>query len=141
MDEASKLDSATGPASVLVVEDEVLIRMLLADEIRALGYTVVEAANADEAVTVLTSGTWVDLMLTDIQMPGVMDGIALATFVRRAYPGVKVVVASGRADEVRRSAVQVDAIFTKPYDIWGIIAAVRRLIGQEQPLTGRVDRA
>ena len=64
--------------TVLVVEDEVLIRLYLSEEIRAAGFTVIEAASADEAFEVLKSRNDIDLVLTDIRMPGTMDGLQLA---------------------------------------------------------------
>ena len=64
--------------TVLVVEDEVLIRLYLSEEIRAAGFTVIEAASADEAFEVLKSRNDIDLVLTDIRMPGTMDGRQLA---------------------------------------------------------------
>jgi CheY-like chemotaxis protein len=59
----------------LLVEDEVLIRMMLADELRGRGFNVLEAQNADEALTLLQSGVPVGLVLTDVQLPGSLDGI------------------------------------------------------------------
>src|SRR5580698_6723942 len=84
-----------GRPIILVVEDEVLIRMMLADELRGRGFDVVEAQNADEALTLLQSPVPVGLVLTDVQLPGAMDGIGLARLLRAARPELKVVIASG----------------------------------------------
>ena len=67
--------------AVLVVEDEILVRLTMADCLRAAGYVVVEAANATEALAVLTSGEPVDVIFTDVRMPGAMDGLMLARWV------------------------------------------------------------
>jgi CheY-like chemotaxis protein len=79
----------TTDPTILVVEDEILIRMWLADELREAGYRVIETISADEALAVLRGGTYVDLTLTDVQMPGSMDGHALAHAIRSEFPGNK----------------------------------------------------
>lgn len=86
----------TGTPTVLVVEDVVLVRLLLADFLRGRGFGVVEAASADDAVRTLESGPPVDIVLSDIYMPGSsMDGLGLAHWVHDHRPGLKVVLASG----------------------------------------------
>jgi CheY-like chemotaxis protein len=119
-------------ATVLVVEDDVLQRMFLADEMRRAGYNVLEAASAHEAIAILGAGARVDLMITDIDMPGAMDGLALASFVRNEHSTILVVIASGHSAHLRQQSTPVHAIFTKPYDFSAMAAAVRRLIGEEQ---------
>jgi CheY-like chemotaxis protein len=81
--------------TVLVVDDEVLIRMMLCESLRQAGCEVVEAANADEALTVLATTPDPDVLITDVKMPGALDGLELASRVRQARPSVKVVVTSG----------------------------------------------
>ena len=83
------------PATVLVVEDEVLVRLAVADTLRDAGYSVLEAANADEAMTLLASFSEIALVLTDIQMPGSMDGVGLARFIRSTRPELIVILTSG----------------------------------------------
>ena len=80
---------------ILVVEDEVLVRMMIADELRNAGYTVLEASNADEALEVLRHTSEVALVFTDLRMPGSMDGMKFAGFVRSEYPVLKIVLTSG----------------------------------------------
>src|SRR5258708_5647926 len=82
--------------TVLVVEEEVLVRLSLAATLRDEGFFVLEAANADEAVAVLASSTPIDIVLTDVNMPGSLDGVALGRYVRSTRPGLKVIVVSGR---------------------------------------------
>src|ERR1700741_695356 len=75
--------------TILVVEDEVLVRMPISQYLRDCGYRVIEAANAQEAVTVLShEETVVDVVFTDIEMPGALDGFGLAKWVREHRPGV-----------------------------------------------------
>ena len=88
-----------GKSTILVVEDDVLSRMAVSEELREHGYSVIEAATADEALCVLQGPTRVDLLLTDMRMPGAVDGCALARHVRAALPFVKIVMVSGQAPE------------------------------------------
>jgi len=83
--------------TVLIVEDEVLIRMLLSEALRQEGYAVVEAATADEALSVLESSSSPDVLITDVRMPGSIDGFELAAYVRRTKPELKVIITSGHA--------------------------------------------
>ena len=80
---------------MLVVEDETLTRLMLGAELEACGYRVIEAANADEALLILRGNPSVKLLFTDVNMPGVLDGLALAQLARAEHPGVKVIIASG----------------------------------------------
>ncbi len=84
-----------GPATVLIVEDDTLVQLELADWLAELGLTVLTADNADEAIAVLDANPQIDLLLTDIQMPGSMDGIRLAHHVAQRWPPVKIIVTSG----------------------------------------------
>ena len=86
------LESCT--RTVLVVEDDVLIRLMIAEELRQTGFRVVEASSGDEALRCLASGYIVDLIFTDVQMPGKVDGTALARLVARDYPQIRVFMTS-----------------------------------------------
>ncbi|HME23808.1 MAG TPA: response regulator [Acetobacteraceae bacterium] len=83
-----------GPIVIIVAEDESARRMLAAEVLTEAGYTVVEAARADDALAIIKSRA-VDLLFTDVQMPGSMDGLELARYVRRHWPRVAVLIASG----------------------------------------------
>ncbi|CAN5401994.1 hypothetical protein BH09PSE3_BH09PSE3_28110 [soil metagenome] len=102
-------------ATVLVVEDEVLIRLLISDELRDTGLTVVEAGNASEALSYLASDPSVALVFTDVNMPGEMDGLALARQIARDYPAVKILVTSGHLHPTE--GVQNIPLITKPYNL------------------------
>ncbi len=84
------------PETVLFVEDEALIRMDMAEFLRECGYRVHEAANADEALEALQSKFAIDLVFTDINLPGGMDGLELSEWVLSNRPGVRVLVTTGR---------------------------------------------
>ena len=76
---------------VLIVEDELLLRINAADMISAAGFEVVEATNADDAIEILESRRDITVVFTDIQMPGSMDGLKLAHAVRGRWPPIKIV--------------------------------------------------
>jgi CheY-like chemotaxis protein len=86
---------------VLVVEDETLMRMFMADFLDEAGFKVFEAVTADEALTVLQARPDVQVVVTDIEMPGTMNDLELTRVVRKRWPGVGVVISSGRAPPVR----------------------------------------
>src|SRR5262245_15295032 len=112
--------------TVLVVEDEPLIRMMIAGRLREAGCGVIEATGADEAIAVLRSGADVQVVLSDIRMPGSLDGIGLAKFVKSERPELKVVLASGHLPAL--NATEHDGFFAKPYDAERVIAHIRTLV-------------
>jgi two-component system, response regulator PdtaR len=133
-----KPNPAAKQPTVLVVEDEILIRLMIAEELRSCGFAVIEAADADEAETVLQSTVSIDLMFTDVRMPGSMDGAALADRARSLRPDVKIVVTSGQAPEWASSR-SIDAFFRKPYDVEQVIERIRDLMarGEAEEAGGR----
>src|SRR5439155_25246387 len=84
-----------GARTILVAEDEILVRFMAAEHLRAAGFNVIEASNAAEAIDVLQSSEPVDLLFSDIAMPGLMNGAMLARWVYVHRPDVPVVLASG----------------------------------------------
>src|SRR5215475_13915092 len=91
----------TGPehenkaVTVLVVEDEEVMRTKLAEELQEAGYSVVEASDGTEAVEILTLRPDVKIVISDVRMPGPIDGVELCRRVRSGYPGIKIVLSSG----------------------------------------------
>jgi CheY-like chemotaxis protein len=81
---------------VLIVEDEFLVRIDAADMVRAGGFEVVEAADADEAIEILETRSDIAVVFTDIQMPVSIDGLELARAVRGRWPPIKIIATSGR---------------------------------------------
>jgi CheY-like chemotaxis protein len=120
-------DAKQTRSKILVVEDEVLIRMMIADALRYAGCAVVEAASADEAVDVLRTTADVGLVFSDMRMPGYMDGVALAQLVRSQYPAVKVVLSSGQLSA--GDWAEHDGFFRKPYDLARVTKHIKSLIG------------
>lgn len=100
---------------VLIVEDEALIRMHAADMIRDLGFEVIEAADADQAISLLEATSVISVVFTDIQMPGSMDGLRLVAMVRRRWPPVALLVTSGQFRPQDRDLPENAHFIAKPY--------------------------
>ena len=121
--------AATRPPRILVVEDEFLIRLTLSEVLADEGYEVIEAESGDEAMAMLTAGGEIDVLLTDIQLPGSMDGRALVRTVRADRPTLPVIFMTGRPDAMGPSPTGARELFvTKPYLPSEICAALRRLL-------------
>ena len=88
--------SAEPPTNVLVVEDEMVLRMRAVDIVEDAGFTAVEAVNADEALAILESRSDISLLFSDVQMPGSMDGLKLAYAVHERWPSIKIILVSGQ---------------------------------------------
>jgi CheY-like chemotaxis protein len=113
---------------ILVVEDEPLIRLGLASAIEDAGYEVSEAANAGEAIRRLEAEPDILLILTDVDMPGGMDGIALAHYVRDRWPPVHLIVISGKVG-VKPGTLPAGARFvSKPYQEPALLSMVETMI-------------
>lgn len=118
-------------AVVLVVEDDPIIRMGALDLVRSAGYEALEAGDADEAIRILERRSDVDLVFTDVQMPGTVDGIKLAHYIRDRWPPVKLLVASGNAILDESSLPTGSRYFSKPYDDHAIADAMARLLSSD----------
>jgi len=113
-------------ATVLVVEDDVLIRDVLVPALESHGFRVLSAGNADEALKLLAEHS-VDIVFSDIVMPGCMNGAKLAGVVRRDHPGVPVVLASGYSEHAGVPAGT--RIMAKPYELSAVAAMLRQALG------------
>ena len=124
-------DPETQAPTVLVVEDEVLIRMAISDYLRDCGYRVFEAGNGDEAVVILRTDAHVDVVFTDVTIPG-MNGFDLARWVRRERPEVRVVLTSGigKASNDAVDLCEDGPVINKPYDHSEIERRIRALLAQ-----------
>ena len=118
-------------ARILVVEDEVLIRALIAEELRLEGFSVIEADRADDALTYIKTGEQVDLVFSDIQTPGSLNGLQLAQTLRDKYPDIPVMLTSGNA--LARHVGIVEAFVPKPYDVTQTIALISEILAQKSP--------
>jgi CheY-like chemotaxis protein len=138
----------TVPAAhtILIVEDEVLIRLVIAEYLRDCGYTVHEAAHADEAMTILeTVGIGIDLVFTDIRMPaGSMDGFGLAQWIRQHHPDVNVIITSGaaRSTEIAGDLCEQGPLLAKPYEPAAALDRIKQLLarGGRPPGSKKVSR-
>jgi CheY-like chemotaxis protein len=118
-------------ARILVVEDEVLIRAVIAEELRLAGFSVIEAGRADEALTYIKAGEQVDLVFSDIQTPGSLNGLQLAEILRGKYPEIPVILTSGNAPP--RHVGIVEAFVPKPYDVTQTIALISEILAEKSP--------
>jgi CheY-like chemotaxis protein len=123
------LDHSSVPAVVLVVEDEMLLRMRAINMVEDAGYTSLEAVDADEAVAILQSRSDIALLFTDIQMPGSMDGLTLAHAVHKRWPPIKIILVSG---QLKLASIDLPAdsrFFGKPLEAKVMIAQMQSMIG------------
>ena len=117
------------PRTVLVAEDEVFTLMATAEALMEAGFQVILATTADEALQILLSSTPIDLVLTDIRMPGSIDGLGLAHRVRSEWPDMKIVFMSAHLRDMSEAAV-ADAFLCKPFPLSSVIDCVERLLAK-----------
>ncbi len=136
MDEEAETDAAAAllPASsavVLVVEDEAAVRMVIADVLSDLGYTVLEADDGRSGLSIVESGVRIDLLLTDVGLPGGMNGRQLADAVRQRRPGLKVLFITGYAENAVVGSSRMEQgmqVMTKPFAVEALAARVQGMI-------------
>jgi DNA-binding response OmpR family regulator len=118
--------------TILVVEDEVLIRLPLAEYLRDCGYRVFEASNVAEAKAVLDADTPVDLVFSDVNMPGNENGFALAVWIRQLHPNTKVILTSGiaNATEKAEGLCEDGPLLAKPYSQDVVLQRIQSLLRQ-----------
>jgi len=114
-------------AVILIVEDDVLIRMDAAQMIAEGEFDVIEAANADEAIGILETRLDITVVFTDIQMPGSMDGLKLAAAVRDRWPPIKIIATSGQVTIDRKDLPDGGHFLPKPYSSAQILKTLREL--------------
>jgi CheY-like chemotaxis protein len=114
--------------SVLVVEDEFLIRADVVSQLEDAGYRVFEASNADEAIGILDVEPSIRLLFTDIDMPGTMDGLKLAAAVRNRWPPVKIIVTSGHRIVEINDLPDGSMFFSKPYVQGAMLQSMREVL-------------
>lgn len=113
--------------AVLLVEDEPLIMLHLASVVEELGFEALQAFNAKEAIDILMSRSDIRIVFTDIDMPGTMDGIALAAVVRNRWPPIDIIIGSGHRRPTEIELPARGAFFSKPYDEDALKAALRSM--------------
>ena len=117
-------------AVILVVEDNAIIRMCAVALVTAAGFEALEASDADGAIIILETRPDIHLVFTDVNMPGSMDGIKLSHYIRKRWPPVKLIVASGQTIIEEGHLPPGARFFRKPYDEGSIIEAMTGLLAQ-----------
>jgi DNA-binding response OmpR family regulator len=134
---SSRLDSSPAktnarPATVLLVEDEILIRAAVAEYLRKLGYMVIEAGDADEAIAVFSAGELIDVVLCDIDLPGTMNGLSLARWINQRHSAPPVLLTSGRiARPARKTAAGF--VMAKPYRLAELAERLESILASGDP--------
>ena len=113
---------------VLIVEDEILVRMDAVEVIEAGGFEAVEAKNADDAIAILEQRNDIVLIFTDIDMPGSMDGLKLAHFVKDRWPPIKIIATSGHAKITANDLPEGVRFMPKPYKATEVADTIHQLI-------------
>ena len=122
--------SASNRPVVLIVEDDLLLRMEAIGMIEAVGFAVVEAANADDAIDILEGRRDITVVFTDIQMPGSMDGLKLARAVRGRWPPIKIIATSGHVHVRETDLPEGGRFLPKPYSPGQVTGVLRELISR-----------
>src|SRR6478609_3054976 len=121
---------STDVPKVLVVEDEMVLRMRAIDIVEDAGFTPIEAVNADDAFAILESRSDVDLLFTDIQMPGTMDGLKLAHAVHARWPSIKIMLVSGQVTPTETEKPVNSRFYGKPLEVKKMIAELQEMLGE-----------
>ena len=120
---------AVAPSVVLVVEDELMLRMRAVDIVEDAGFIPVEAVNADEAIEILESRNDISVLFTDIQMPGSMDGLRLAHLVHSRWPHIKIILVSGQIAVTDADKPEASRFFPKPLEIQQMVLELQAMVG------------
>jgi len=123
--------SSSKSKTILVVEDEPAIRLMIAEALRNDGLGVIEAGSGDEALQVIESGVPLSLVFADVRLPGSLDGVALVSRLRKTRPDLKLAVASRYSPEWP-SPNLADAFIGKPYDVKRTVNRLKALLNSER---------
>jgi len=116
--------------TILVVEDEVLIRLVVAEYLRECGYRVHEAVSAEEAILILQAPeVSIDIVFSDVEMSGNMDGFGLARWVRSNMPDIQVILTSGaeRSADIAGTLCEAGPLMKKPYHTQEVVDRIKQL--------------
>jgi CheY-like chemotaxis protein len=125
---AASASQAADQPLILLVEDNAVIRVMTRDFLRDTGYQIVEAADGEEALAIMEAGLSPALLVSDIRMPGSINGLKLLALMRKLYPGIPVLLASSQLPRDHEGHVDV-AFLPKPYTPSALASAVQGLIG------------
>ena len=113
---------------IVVADDEIGIRLLIAEVLEEAGFEVLEAADGTEAVRLIGATADIDLVITDINMPG-LDGFAVGGHARARHPGIPILFVSGRYDDVSdRTTIEGYQFLRKPFHLDALLGEVRKLL-------------
>lgn len=115
---------------VLIVEDEMMLRMRATDIVEDAGFMPVEAINADEAISILETRSDITVLFTDIQMPGSIDGLKLAHAVHKRWPAIKIMLVSGRVNPSDSEKPAESRFFAKPLSAERMIIELQAMVGE-----------
>src|ERR1700710_1343441 len=116
--------------NVLIVEDEMVLRMRAVDIVEDAGFNPVEAVNADDALAILESRSDIEMLFTDIQMPGSIDGLKLAHDVHERWPLIKIILVSGQLTLTDADKPADSRFYGKPLEVKAMIAEMQDMIGK-----------
>jgi DNA-binding NtrC family response regulator len=112
------------PVAVLVVEDDILLRMSIVQELGDAGFDVFEAENASAAIELLNNNNRIQVMFSDVDMPGGIDGLKLAALVRDRWPPIKIIITSGHHDLSKLVMPEIEIFLPKPYTPERVVASI-----------------
>jgi len=115
--------------NVLVVEDEMILRMRAVDIVEDAGFCAIEAVNGDEAISILESRSDISLLFTDIQMPGSIDGLKLAHAVHERWPSIKIILVSGQVKPSDNERPADSRFFGKPLGVDEMVGELQKMVG------------
>ena len=126
----AKKDELWGSGTVLLVEDEPMVRSVAERALTRHGYTVITADNGEDALEILSSGETIDLLISDVVMPG-MDGPTMVREARKSWPDLKILFMSGYAEEQLRKSIDIENVnfLPKPFSVTDLAEAARRASG------------
>ncbi|HEX3422791.1 MAG TPA: response regulator [Sphingomicrobium sp.] len=126
----AKKDELWGSGTVLLVEDEPMVRGVAERALTRHGYNVVTADNGEDALEILSSGEQIDLLISDVVMPG-MDGPTMVREARKSWPQLKILFMSGYAEEQLRKSIDIENVnfLPKPFSVIELAEAARRAVG------------
>ena len=120
--------------TILVVEDELLVRLDVADYLEGCGYAVLQASDASDAITLFLARSDIDVVFTDVRMPGQMDGLALAQWIIENRREIAVIITSGdSAKEATMKSLCGAHVFSKPYKPAAVSAKIQEIFASRKP--------
>jgi len=143
MQKLSELSDRAGPPTLLIVEDELLVRVALSDYLQVCGFRVLTAMNTSEAIETLNSGARIDLVFSDVVMPGPINGLGLAQWLRSNRPELPIVLTSGDSSKIKaaKELCENEPFVSKPYRFEAVASQIRSLIRCSRTKLGSVVAA